>query len=357
MQTGDYKKMKKFLRVVEVIFKVIAIIVLLVLTVYLALCSYDVSVDNSFTLSKGSYGKNPIWLSDGNATTVDDIYEKSEGNDYLATYKIYELVCKKLMLSKAYGSRAKSVIQAWVGESYGDKNGLSVDVTNNSSHQYLVAGEPELNANQKVYKSYTNSIYLTDCSNDGFKGILKAAVQFADRGYSDGVKSYKQKGTLKVMDDGDEIFDWNGDVTESEATASRIYKDTDLRDIDNFITNKDTILADSCRIKREYDENYSMYKYTINYKLDCSSSDEGCATYYEVSAVKDMLGGFMKEMSYDSLEVELQLYSNGYLLRRSLVQNWTVTVNFLNFTGHAKSSLDELYNYKANECIITELKQ
>ena len=349
--------MKKFLRVTEIVLKVIIVVVLIVLTAYLVLCSYDVAIDNSFTLSKGSYGKNPTWLSDGDETIVDDIYEKNSGNDYVATYEIYELICKKLMLSKAYGSRAKSVIQAWVGESYDDKNSLSVDVTNNSSHQYLVEGEPELNANQKVLKSYTNSVYLTDCSNDGLKGVLKSAVQFADRGYSDGVTSYKQKGSLKVMDDGDEIFDWSGNVTGNEATASRVYKDTDLRDIDNFITNKDTIIPDSCKVRREYDEKYSMYKYTINYNLDCSSSGEGCATYYEVSAVKDFLGGFMKDMSYDSLEVELQLYSNGYLLRRSLVQNWTVTVNFLNFTGHARSSLDELYTYKANECKITELKQ
>lgn len=343
--------MKKVCVVVFTIVKVLLIVFLLAEAVYLGLCAYDVTIDNTFTLRKGSYGINPVWLADGRETPIDEFYDDMNGDIAVTTYRIYQFVCKKLMLSQEYGSRAKSLIKAWVGDSY-EAAGISVEVTNNTSHQYEVAGIPELNANQKVYHSYTNSIYLTDCNQESLKGVLKSAIQFGDRGYYDGEKTFVQKGKLSVMNEGDEIFEWESDYSENKATAQRTYKDNDIKDIDNFIINRDTILAESCKIEREFSEEQNMYLYKVRFSLDCSSSGEGCATYYEVTAVKDLLGSFMKDMVYDKLDIELELYSNGYLLTRNLVQDWTIKVNLLGLEGHARSELNEVYNYKASECRI-----
>lgn len=347
--------MEKFWKIISTIVKIILIVALSLSTVYLALCSYDVQVDNSFTVRKGSFAKNPIWLEDGEETPVDTIYDSYADDKAEMTYQIYELICKKFMLSPVYGSRAKSYIKAWTGDSYDDPEGIAVNVTNNNAHQCKTVGTPELNANQKRLSSYTNSIYLTDCSVDAMKGALKEIIQFADRGYSDGNKAYKQKGKLSFMEDGDEVFDWNGEVKLDNATAKRVYEDDDIRDIDSFIVNRDTILPDSCEVERVFDAEYKMNKYTVRFSLDCSDVGEGCATYYEVSAVKDLLGSFMKGLYYDRLDIEMQLYANGYLLERRLVQDWTVTVNFFSLKGHASSELEEVFNYKANECRIVEI--
>ncbi len=344
--------MKRAIKIIFKIFKIVLLITLIFVAIYVGMCSYNVDIDNSFTLNKGSFAVNPTWRTDSYDTPIDEIYSRYDGtNDAEIVYDIYLYVCKKFMLMPTYGSRAKSVIKAWVGEDY-DSAAISVDVTNNTSHQYKTVGTPELNANQLVEHSYTNSIYVTECNQDSLEGVLKSVIQFGDRGYSCGEEAYKQKGKLSVMEDGDEVFNWDTEYAEDNARAKRTYEDGDIRDIDNFIVDDTTILGETCEIFRDFDENYGMYKYRIKFSLDCSESGEGCATYYEVSAIKDLLGDFCKDIVYDQLDIELNMYSNGYLLSRSLIQNWTITVNLFNLQGHAKSELNEVYNYRDVECRI-----
>jgi len=349
--------MKKIIEIIFNIIKIILIIALLFEAVFLGLCVIDKTVDNSFLLKKGSYAVNPIWLADGKDAPIDEIYAGlDDKNAVEKTYDIYRYVCTKLMLTKVYCTRAKSMIHAWVGDSY-ENASISADVSNNTSHQYEIAGVPTLNANQKLYHSYTNSVYLTGTNDESLTKVLSGIIQFGNRYYSDGSKTYIQKGQLSVIEDGDEIFDWKEDFAEDKATAVRTYKDSDIRDLDNFIVSKETIIPESCTIRRVYSDEYSMYKYTVNFSLDCISTDENSATYYEVSSIKDLLGGFMKSLRYDRLDIKLELYSNGYLLSRNLVQNWTITVNLFNLSGHAESELTEVYNYRQSECKIVNFTE
>ena len=307
---------------------------------------FNLNIDNKFNIEKGHYGKNPTWLDDADSTEVDTIFANlsSQSEDDLA-YAIYRLGCQKLMLSKTYGVRASSNIRAKAGE-------LIIDVASNRTEQYEVAGTPVLNANQKVYSSYTNTIYVIDLNDDALAGVLKNVIQFADRGYADGTNSYKQKGKLSIMDDEEEVVDWASDYEVVDTSGDRKYKDDDIREKCNFIITPSTILPGSSKVTRE--EKDGSYLYTVKFSLDCSDYSEGSATYYEVKALKDTLGSNMRSLDYTKLDIEFTIGSNGYMRSWHSLQEWTLlySVIGLKLEGTATFDKSELFSYYAPECQV-----
>ncbi len=342
--------MKKAVNVIVGIIKVLIVLALCFVVIYVGLTTLDTDIENSFNINKGYFGVNPSWLSDANSTVIDEIYNMREENgDFLTAYNIYLEACKKLMLVPAYGIRAKCDI---------DVSAIGIDLTcsSNRTEQYKVAGVPELNANQQVYSSYVNTIYISDVVglDHTLAGVLKSAIQFATRGYSDGTTDYKQDGKILAMDGDDEIIEWDAKFGLEDQTYKRRYEDDDIRDKCNFVVNEDTILPDSIVIDRDYDEEEGMYLYNVKMDLDCSNSDEGSAAYYEVAAIKDLLGKNMESLEYSQLRIEMSLYSNGYMIKWDTVQEWTLKYNllFLSVEGTALNKKTEVFSYKEAECEV-----
>lgn len=345
--------MKKALKVIITIFKVIIILALIAELVYLSMAVFNIQVDNKFHLQKGRYGANPTWVHDAESVEADEIYASlSSSNQDEIAYELYLLGCKKLMLSQNYGVRATSAIRAKSG-------GYIIDVASNRTEQYEVAGTPVLNANQKVYSSYTNTIYVIDINDDALAGVLKNVIQFADRGYSDGQNSYKQKGKLTVTTDesdgeNEETIAWAEDYAPQDTSGDRKYKDDDIREKCNFIITKDTILPGSASIEKVSDEKSSDYVYKVKFSLDCSDHSEGSATYYEVKALKDTLGSNMKSITYTQLDIEFTIGGNGYMRSWHSLQEWTLlyAVSILKLEGTATFDKSELFSYYAPECEV-----
>ncbi|MGN1042866.1 MAG: hypothetical protein ACI4SK_05230, partial [Christensenellales bacterium] len=226
----------------------------------------------------------------------------------------------------------------------------------NRTEQYMVAGTPALNANQKVYSSYVNTIYITQVSNPALEGILKSAVQFATRGYSDGTEDYVQKGSLSAMDGEDEVIEWNKNFEVEKPSAKRTYADDEIRDKCNFVVTKDTIVPESVVIEREYDAQAKGYLYHVSMDLDCTDESENGATYYEAKAIKDLLGSNMKSLVYSQLKIDMTLYSNGYLMTWDTVQEWTLnySVAFLSAEGTALNKKCEVFSYQPDECKVVD---
>ena len=331
------------------LFKVLLVLFLIFSLVYLSISVFNTKVDNKFQLYIGNFAKAAPWLSDWNDTSIDDIYAKlGENNDNIIAAEIYTKACEKLMLVPAYGVRAISTIVAVSG-------GIQVDVANNRTEQYRAAGTPTLNANQKIYSSYTNTIYVTEVNNEVIGAILKGAIQFADRGYSDGTAKYKQKGKLSVMDDDGEVITWATEYAPEEASAERVYRDDEIREKGNYIINADTIMPGSVEIEREFDEDVGMYLYKIAFNLDCSTHEEGSATYYEAKAVGDVLGGFMESLIYNYMKVEMTMYSNGYFMTFDSAQEWTLTFSvgsLLRLAGTATNTRSEVLSYDSRDCEV-----
>ena len=345
--------MKKFLSVVLTIFKVIIALALVLELIYITMAVFNLNIDNKFRTERGRYGQNPTWLADSDSTEVDDLYARiaTDGADDIA-YEIYNLGCKKLMLSKNYGVRATSTITAKAGK-------YVIDVASNRTEQYEVAGTPVLNANQKVYSSYTNTIYVTNINDDALAGVLKNVIQFADRGYSDTENSYKQKGKLSVMEEnedgeGEEVIDWATTYETLDTSGDRKYKDDEIREKCNFIITKNTILPNSASVERVYDEKAGDYVYTVKFSLDCSDFSEGSATYYEVKALKDTLGENMRSITYTKLDIQFTVGSNGYMRSWHSIQEWTLlyAVSIFKLEGTATFDKSELFSYYAPECEV-----
>ncbi len=337
-----------FLRFTINFFKLAIILFLIFESVYNGIAIFNKNIDNKFVLAEKNYGKNPLWLEDAYSTDIDAIYDKMEQEgEFMTAYAIYKRACEKLMLTKAYGVRATSTIDVSAGD-------IKIDVASNRTEQYLVAGVPEYNANQKVYSSYTNTIYVTDANDDFLASVLKGLIQFADRGYSDGVNSYKQKGKLSAMTEEGEVIEWATEYAPEEPTAARTYKDGDFKEKCNFVITPETILKDGVSVKRKYDEEYGMYLYTVRMSLDCSHNDEGSATYYEAKAIGDVLGENMKSLTYSQMSIEMTLYSNGYLLTWDTVQEWTLVYDILisKLSGTALNKKYEVFSYDPQECEV-----
>ncbi|NLL56429.1 MAG: hypothetical protein GX242_04360 [Clostridiales bacterium] len=347
--------MRKFINVLVVIVKVLIICYLCFSLVYISVAASQKEIDNKFYLvpPNSNYGINPVWLSDGNDTVINDIYDQlSTIGSKSAAYKMYETACKKLMLTKAYGLRASSIVSVSAGD-------LVVDVLSNRIEAYKVVGTPVLNANQKVESSYQNTVYVTKVSDPALSGILQKAVQIANRGYIIGQDRYIQSGKLSAMDDGGEVISWPQEYQKEVLTAERKYKDSDIREKSNFIITPDTML-DNAKISREYDEKQKMYFYTIDIELDCSDSwTEGTATYYEAKAIGDLLGSNMKSLVYNQMKITMTMYENGYLIDWYSLQEWTLTykVAFLSATGVALSEKSEIFTYDPKDCPVVNFTE
>lgn len=345
--------MKKFGRVLLTIFKVLVLLWILFLLTYLTMALFNHNIDNLFITQKGNYGKNPTWLSDSNSKDADEIYAKLDTEtDTEIAYRLYELACQKMMLSKAYGVRAVSNIGA-------EALGYTIDVASNRTEQYYVPGTPVLNANQKVFSSYTNSIYVLHVSDDALGGILKAAVMFADRGYADGENSYKQKGSLERMDEsdaGEEKITWSTDYEIVDTTGDRVYEDDEIRGKSNFIVSRTTILPESVEINREYSEEEGAYVYDVHFDLDCTGKGKDNAAYYEVRGLKQVLGSNLKSVVYTYLHVDFKMYSNGYMTEWKTGQEWEINyvVAFFNLKGVATIEKSETISYDPSECAVVD---
>lgn len=340
--------MKKAGNVILGIAKVLLILCLCFILVYVVMASMNGNMTNGFNVKKGYYGVNPTWLDDADETVIDDIYARLDvDGTFMTAYNIYRKACEKLMLTKAYGVRAKSSISV-------EAAGLSLTCASNRTEQYKIAGTPMLNANQKTFASYVNTIYITDVSDPALSGVLKAAVQFATRGYSDGESNYIQKGKLEAMDGEEEVITWNEKYSPDNPSVTRTYEDDEIRDKCNFVITPDTIIPESVSIDREYDEKAQSYLYHITMDLDCEDSGVDSATYYEVKAISDLLGSNMKSLTYSQLKIDMTLYGNGYLMTWDTVQEWTLTyaLSFLQMSGKALNIKNEMFSYDAKECEV-----
>lgn len=340
-----------FFRYVVKFFKIVLIIYLIFILGYFSVAIFNRKVDNTFRLEVGNYKKNPTWLRDKDDDVIDTLYDSLDEEGALnVAYNIYLTACKKLMLVKDYGIRATGLVDVSAGSA------LQIGVITNRTEQYHVVNEPMLNANQKVLSSYTNTIYVSEVSDKALSSILIAAIQFADRGYSDGIDYYKQKGKLERMDDKGENVVWKTDYSE-EKPPLRTYEDSDIREKCNFVITADTIVADSVVIEREYDEKYQAYLYHVSMDLDCSSHEEGSATYYEAKAIKDVLGKNMKSLVYSQMSVAFTLYSNGYFISWDTIQEWTLeyTLSFFgSLSGTALNTKKEVFSYDNRECTVVD---
>ncbi|MBR1746923.1 MAG: hypothetical protein IJ735_01780 [Clostridia bacterium] len=342
--------MKKFGKVLLTIFKVVVLLWILFLLVYLTIAIFNPNIDNKFSTAKGNYGKNPTWLADSFSTEADDIYMlRNELGEAEVTYRLYELACKKMMLSKAYGVRAVSDIGAKALD-------YTIQVASNRTEQYYNPGTPSLNANQKIESSYTNTIYVIDVNDDFLATILKSAIMFADRGYSDGEKSYKQKGSLEIMEDENEKITWSTKYEEVDTSKDRKYEDGDIRDKCNFIVNRTTIIPESAKITREYDEKLATYNYTVSFDLDCSGEGKDNAAYYEVTALKDVLGNNLKSIVYNTLHIDFRMSSNGYMTSWDSKQQWSIEYDawLFHLAGEATIEKEEMLSYDPDECGVVD---
>lgn len=344
-------KRNKFFGTLIGIIKVLVILFLCFMLVYLSIAVFNMKMDNKFVLMKGNYGKPPTWLDDWDNNDIDAIYDRMDTDgEFAVAYAMYLKACEKLMLAPVYGVRAVCNVGVTSG-------GLSIDVASNRTEQYRVEGTPVLNANQRVFSSYTNTIYVIDMNDPALAAILKAAIQFADRGYGVGGENYKQKGSLSVMDDEGEVITWSDSYEPEKKTAERVYADGDIKEKCNFVITPETMLPDSVEVKREYDEELQKYFYRIKMHLDCSDNSEGSATYYEAKAIRDLLGKNMKSLVYSRMEVEMTMYSNGYLINWNTVQEWTLKyelASFLSFVGTALNEKQEVFSYDPRECEVVD---
>lgn len=340
--------MKKACSVILVIAKTLIILCLCFILVYVAMASMNGNMTNGFNVKRESYGENPTWLADADETVIDDIYARLDTDGtFMTAYNIYRKACEKLMLTKSYGVRAKSSIAV-------EAAGLSLTCASNRTEQYKIAGTPTLNANQKTFSSYVNTIYITDVSDPALSGVLKEAVQFATRGYSDGESSYIQKGKLETMDGEEEVITWNETYSPDNPSVTRTYEDDEIRDKCNFVITPDTIIPESVSIDRTYDEEAKSYLYHITMDLKCEDSGVDSATYYEVKAISDLLGRNMKSLVYSQLKIDMTLYGNGYLMTWDTVQKWTLTyaLRIFQMSGTALSTKKEMFSYKESECKV-----
>ena len=344
--------MKKFGKVIVTIFKVLLVLWLLLLMVYMSVAIFNQEIDNKFVIEKGNFGRNPTYLADGNTHDADTIYASLAANGTSETaYLMYELACKKMMLAKSWGLRAKSDI-------FADALDYTIDVTSNRTEQYYTPGTPTLNANQKVLSSYTNTIYITHVSDEFLEPILKAAVMFADRGYADGEKSYKQKGKLEVMEDENEKITWSTKYSEVDTSADRKYEDSDVREKCNFIINRTTIIPDSATVTRE-DAEGGQYRYVVGFDLSCSGAGKQNAAYYEEKALKDTLGTNLRSIVYDTLHIDFYVYSNGYMTYWESQQAWTLNykAGIFDLYGSATINKKEVMSYDHNECEVVDFTE
>lgn len=338
------KKKRKAAKTIARLIKVLIVIGLIVTMGYTLLAGSAINMDKDFFQIKiGNYGVNPTWMPYGDSTEVNDIYVQLEQKGKLQTvYDIYSLACNRLNLSKEYSVRASGSLDLSAGET------MATAISNREEH-YFVIGQPSLNANQPREFSNYDINYCTELKgNEMIASILQAMMVSAVRSYCDGEKVYEQKSqSLEKSNSGQYEALWKNDYIELEKDFERGYADSDLREKTNFIINTSTILSDSITIERTLE--HGAYRYNVAFKLDCSNTNQGSATYYEAEAIKRKMGN-TQSFVYSYLDVNFSVYENGYFSYWATKQQYDAEIFYIRL----KATMDkkEYLSYDANECNV-----
>lgn len=304
--------------------------------------------EDGFNIRIGNYGKNPTWMQYGSSTEVNTIYSQlSQKGELQTAYDIYELACKRLNLSKEYSVRASGNLDLAAGDT------VASVISNREEHYYVVA-EPTLNANQLTEYSNYDITYFTDFEGvDTIASILQAAIVFGVRSYCDGNTVYEQRSkALEKNEDDVYIAVWQNKYIELEKDFERSYEDGELREKTNFVINTSTILADTVEIEKQTVGGVNLYN--VKFKLDCSTTDLGSATYYEAEAIKRKMGN-TENFVYDYMDVEFSVYENGYFSYWASQQKYSlkyVLTKAIKFNISATMNKQEYISYDTDECNV-----
>lgn len=353
--TVDKKPKKNWKRVLGDVAKVLIVVALIFGMGYtlIAGTKQDMGEDN-YIIDSGSFGVNPVWMKYGNSDTVNQLYATiGERGEMAVAYDIYRLACERISLSKQYAVKAKGGIEATVSTAV-------VKVMSNRDEQYYVLGEPELNANQLTQYSNQDITYLTDMEgSDLIASILQAAIVFGVRSYCDGEKVYEQRSKSLIKDENNEfIVEWADTFIELPKGFERNYEDGELREKTNFVVNTSTILEDTIKIERTLINN--VYKYDISFRLDCSTTDLGSATYYEAEAIRRKLGKSAESLIYNYMDIHFNVYENGYMTYWETLQQWNLVYKIPvlgSVSGSAIMSKEENISYDSDDCEILNFLQ
>jgi hypothetical protein len=348
------KKKKKLGRALWGTAKVLMVLAILAVTAYTLLAGSKQQMgEDSFSLRTGNYGKNPVWLADADSTAAKEIFEAMPQNGALQTaYDIYVLACQRLSLSKEYSVRAKGYIDLMSGEI------VASGVSNREEHYYVI-GEPTLDANQpRLYSNYDINFSLDGKGNDTIVAIFQVMMMSGVRSYFDGEKVYEQRSKSLSKDEND-IFvaEWRSDYVVLEKDFERGYQDGELREKTNFIVSLDTILPDSVKVEQKTVNGEKVYD--VSFKLDCSTSSLGSATYYEAEAIKRKMGN-TREFVYNYLDINFSVYENGYMFYWATKQRYSVEYVLMGSMGMeiaAEMNKEEYLSYDPEECNVVNFLQ
>ncbi len=343
------KKKRKLGRAMFGTAKVLLVFAIIAVTIYTLLAGSQQEMgDDSYNLRIGNYGKNPLWLSDGNSTQANSIYAGLSQNGALQTaYDLYELACKKISLSQEYSVRAKGYINLSSGEI------VASGVSNRQEH-YENVGEPSLDANQqRLYSNHDINFCLDVKGNQTIVAIFQLMMMSGVRSYSDGEKVYEQRSKAVLKNENDEYYaEWRDDHIELEKDFERDYADGDLREKTNFIVLPSTILPGSAKVEQTTENGQRAYN--VSFKIDCSSSDLGSATYYEAEAIKRKMGN-TESFIYNYLDINFSVYENGYMYYWATKQGYSVRYVLLGSLGidmKAEMNKEEYLSYDPEECQV-----
>lgn len=343
------KKKKRLGRALYGSFKVLLVFAILAVTAYTLIVGskQEMGLD-TYNLRMGNYGKNPTWLADGNSEEVNGIYAQLSQRGALETaYSIYELACQKLSLSKEYSVRARGNIDLMTADI------VASGVSNREEH-YYVLGEPSLDANQPREYSNQDINFCVDLyGGDIMTSIFQAMMMSGVRSYFDGETVYEQRSkSLLKNEQGEYYAEWRTDYTELEKDFERGYADGDLREKTNFIVSPSTILPGSAKIERLLEDD--VFVYNVSFKLDCSSTDFGSATYYEAEAIKRKMGN-AESFQFSYMDITFSVYENGYMYFWATKQRYSlrmVLVEPLAFEIAAEMDKQEYLSYDPEECNV-----
>lgn len=348
------KKKRRVGRAVFGTAKVLLVLAIIAVTVYTLLVGSQQEMgDDSYDLRIGNYGKNPVWLADGNSTEVSGIYAGLAQNGALQTaYDIYELACQKLSLSKEYSVRAKGYINLSSGDI------VASGVSNRQEHYYVI-GQPSLDANQpRLYSNHDINFCLDVKGNQTIVAIFQLMMMSGVRSYYDGEKVFEQRSKAVLKDENDEYYaEWRDDHIELERDFERGYEDGELREKTNFIVLPSTILPGSAKVEQKTDNGQRVYN--VSFKLDCSSSDIGSATYYEAEAIKRKMGN-TESFIYSYLDINFSVYENGYMYYWATKQRYSVRYVLWGSLGMdltAEMDKEEYLSYDPEECEVVNFLQ
>ncbi|HHT83000.1 MAG: hypothetical protein ACOYEC_00880 [Christensenellales bacterium] len=304
---------------------------------------------DSFAIKTGNFGVNPVWMPYGKTDDVNAIYDNiPQTGKTQAAYDIYILACQRLSLSKQYAARAIGNLEMVI-------EGGSASVVTNREEHYYIPGEPTLDANQFRIYSTLDITYGKEVKGDSFiAGLMQASAVMGVRNYCDGYKVYEQRSS-RLYKNENNVYkaEWKKKITELPLNFERGYNDGELREKTNFIVNMDTILPSTVEINRVKEG--GVWKYDVSFQLDCSTTDEGSATYYEAEAIKRKMGN-AESFTYNYLKVNFTVYENGYFTYWATHQKYSlayaVIKGYLAIDIAAEMDSRSYLSYDSNECKV-----